>query len=169
LFSTPYEGKETSAGPWAASSATLLQGSSTSLPATLAHSYTPICTAGSSPCIYKGDVQDLPKGGQVEKARADAKEANSDGSLQGQTLSLSLATLVTPTTSTPVQDNISLIPPLVFHLASTHLAGTRSIKFTGRLRVLTGPKRRQVCQPTEGMRREWGSLALGLVYSHSRV
>jgi hypothetical protein len=29
--------------------------------------------------------------------------------------------LVTPTTSTPVQDNISLIPPLVFHLASTHL------------------------------------------------
>jgi hypothetical protein len=35
--------------------------------------------------------------------------------------SLSLATLVTPTTSTPVQDNISLILPLVFHLASTHL------------------------------------------------
>jgi hypothetical protein len=33
----------------------------------------------------------------------------------------SLAMLVTPTTSTPVQDNISLIPPLVFHLASTHL------------------------------------------------
>jgi hypothetical protein len=31
------------------------------------------------------------------------------------------AKLVTPTTSTPVQDNISLIPPLVFHLASTHL------------------------------------------------
>jgi hypothetical protein len=29
--------------------------------------------------------------------------------------------LVTPTTSTPVQDHISLIPPLVFHLASTHL------------------------------------------------
>jgi hypothetical protein len=36
-------------------------------------------------------------------------------------LSLSLAKLVTPTTSTPVQDNISLILPLVFHLASTHL------------------------------------------------
>jgi hypothetical protein len=33
----------------------------------------------------------------------------------------SLATLVTPTTSTPVQDDISLIPPLVFHIASTHL------------------------------------------------
>jgi hypothetical protein len=52
-------------------------------------------------------------------------EANSDSSPQGQPLSLSLsrslATLVTPTTSTPVQDNISLISPLVFHLASTHL------------------------------------------------
>jgi hypothetical protein len=35
--------------------------------------------------------------------------------------SLSCATLVTPTTSTPMQDNISLIVPLVFHLASTHL------------------------------------------------
>jgi hypothetical protein len=36
-------------------------------------------------------------------------------------LSRARATLVTPTTSTPVQDNISLILPLVFHLASTHL------------------------------------------------
>jgi hypothetical protein len=35
--------------------------------------------------------------------------------------SSSLTTLVTPTTSTPVQDNISLILSLVFHLASTHL------------------------------------------------
>jgi hypothetical protein len=56
-------------------------------------------------------------------------EANSDTSPQDRTLSLSLslslsrslATLVTPTTSTPVQDNISLTLPLVFHLASTHL------------------------------------------------
>jgi hypothetical protein len=32
-----------------------------------------------------------------------------------------LATLVTPTTSTLVQDNTRLIPPLVFHLAPTHL------------------------------------------------
>jgi hypothetical protein len=54
-------------------------------------------------------------------------EAYSDSSPQGRTLSFSisrsrsLATLVTPTASTPVQDNISLIPPLVFHLASTHL------------------------------------------------
>jgi hypothetical protein len=35
--------------------------------------------------------------------------------------SRSLAKLVTPTTSIPVQDNISLILPLVFHLALTHL------------------------------------------------
>jgi hypothetical protein len=33
----------------------------------------------------------------------------------------SLAKLVAPTTSTPVQDNISLILLLVFHLALTHL------------------------------------------------
>jgi hypothetical protein len=44
-------------------------------------------------------------------------EANSDSPPQGQTLSLSLslsrslATLVTPTTSTPMLDNISLIFP----------------------------------------------------------
>jgi hypothetical protein len=52
-------------------------------------------------------------------------EANSDSSPQGRTLSLSLshslATLVTPTTSTPVQDNKKPHSPLVFHLASTHL------------------------------------------------
>jgi hypothetical protein len=55
--------------------------------------------------------------------------ADETGSTQrhGPSLFLSLspslprATLVTPTTSTPVRDNISLILPLVFHLASTHL------------------------------------------------
>ena len=55
----------------------------------------------------------------------NAEEANSGSSPQGQALSLSrslsLSTLVTPTTSTPVQDNISLILPLVFHIESTHL------------------------------------------------
>ena len=64
----------------------------------------------------------------ARRRRAEAGkvgETNSDSSPQGRTLSLSLsrslATLVTPTTSTPVQDNISLILSLVFHLASTHL------------------------------------------------
>jgi hypothetical protein len=58
----------------------------------------------------------FPRGAEAE---ARTRGANSDGSLQGHTPSL--AKLVTPTTSTPVQDNTSLILPLVFHLASTHL------------------------------------------------
>jgi hypothetical protein len=39
------------------------QGTCTSLPDTLAHSYTPHCTPGLSPCIYKREVQGLPAGG----------------------------------------------------------------------------------------------------------
>jgi hypothetical protein len=39
------------------------QGSGTSLPDTLAHSYTPHCTLGLFPCIYKREVQGLPAGG----------------------------------------------------------------------------------------------------------
>jgi hypothetical protein len=39
------------------------QGSSTSLPDTLAPSYTPHCTPGPSPCIYKREVQGLHVGG----------------------------------------------------------------------------------------------------------
>jgi hypothetical protein len=101
--------------------------------AMLAHSYTPIVQLGHLLVSIKRDVQGLPKGGRREKAEKrrgrqsgrNVEEANSDSSPQGQALSLprslSLAMLVTPTTSTPVQDNISLILPLVFHLASTHL------------------------------------------------
>jgi hypothetical protein len=48
-------------GPGAAPPAMLLQGSSTSPSSTLAHSYTPICTAGSPPCTYKRRYQGLPK------------------------------------------------------------------------------------------------------------
>jgi hypothetical protein len=40
-------------GAGAAPLATLLQGSGTSPSSTLAHSYTPICTAGSPPCTYE--------------------------------------------------------------------------------------------------------------------
>jgi hypothetical protein len=62
-------------------------------------------------------------GGDVE-AGAGAR-GDTDTLTMGLSLSrsrpLPLATLVTPTTSTPVQDNISLIFALVFHLASTHL------------------------------------------------
>jgi hypothetical protein len=45
------------------------QGSGTSLPDTLAHSYTPHCTSGPSPCIYKREVQGLPGG--VARGRAN--------------------------------------------------------------------------------------------------
>jgi hypothetical protein len=117
----------------AAPPAALLQGSSTFPPATLAHSYTSIVHLDHLLVSIKGDVQGLLKGREAEKTSRgrqsgrNAEEANSDSSPQGQalplslSLALSLATLVTPTTSTPVQDNISLIPPLVFHLVSTHL------------------------------------------------
>jgi hypothetical protein len=54
----------------------------------------------------------------------------------------SLATLVTPTTSTPVQDNISLISLLCSILHQPIWAGARSNKFTGWLTDLAGPKRR---------------------------
>jgi hypothetical protein len=39
------------------------QGLGTSLPDTLAHSYTPHCTPGPSPCIYKREVQGPHAGG----------------------------------------------------------------------------------------------------------
>lgn len=129
-----YEGKETSAGPRAAPPATLLQGSSTSPPATLAYSYTPICTAGPSPCIYKrgcpgpSQREGGEKGGLTQTAHLKAKP--------------SLSKLVTPTTSTPVQDNISLIPLLCLISHQSIWAGTHSVRFTSRLRVLAGPKRR---------------------------
>jgi hypothetical protein len=49
--------------------------------------------------------------------------------------------------STSVQDNISLVSLLCSILHQPIWAGTRSDKFTGRLTVLAGPKRRQLaCQ-----------------------
>jgi hypothetical protein len=125
-------------------------------PATLAHSYTPIVQLGHFLVSIKGDVQGLPKArgtrqtSEGRQSRRDAVEANSDSSPQGRTLSLSLslshspATLVTPTTSTPVQDNISLIPLLCSILHQPIWVGTHSDKFTGRLTVLAGPKHRQL-------------------------
>jgi hypothetical protein len=56
----------------------------------------------------------------------------------------SLTTLVTPTTSTPVLDNISLISLLCSILHQPIWAGARSNKFTGRLTDLAGPKHRQI-------------------------
>jgi hypothetical protein len=62
----------------------------------------------------------------------------------------SLATLVTPATSTPVRDNISLISLLCSILHQPIWAGTRSNKFTGRLTVFAGPKRRQLARQVGG-------------------
>jgi hypothetical protein len=58
--------------------------------------------------------------------------------------SRSPTTLVTPTTSTLVRDNISLIPLLCSILHQPIWAGTRSNKFTSWLRALAGPKHRQL-------------------------
>jgi hypothetical protein len=131
----------------------------TSPPATLARSYTPIVQLDYLLASIKGDVQGLPRRGtertnvrrqasRGRQSRRDAVEVDSDSSPHGQTLSFSLsrsrslATLVTPTTSTPVQDNISLISLLCSILHQPIWEGTRSDKFTGRLTVLAGPKRR---------------------------
>jgi hypothetical protein len=89
------------------------QGLSISLPDTLAHCYTPHCTSGPFPCIYKREVQGLP----AEKRALAQRGRRADG----PALFFPLATLVTPTTSTLVQDNTRLVPPLVFHPAPTHL------------------------------------------------
>jgi hypothetical protein len=114
----------------------------------------PHCTAGYLLVSIKGDVQGLPKAGtrtyrrvnrrrhrhrgtgrakRGRQSRRNAEEANSDSSPQGQTLSLSLsrsrslATLVTPTTSTPVQDNIkphfaSCVPSCINPSGQRHAA-----------------------------------------------
>jgi hypothetical protein len=56
------------------------RGSGTSLPDTLAHSYTPYCTPGPSPCIYKREVQGLiagrSRGGRAnEQAHSLSRDA----------------------------------------------------------------------------------------------
>jgi hypothetical protein len=104
-------------GPGAAPPTTLLQGSSTSPPSTLVHSYTPICTAGSPPCTYKRRCP----GPSQEKALKAHPDGSTNINLLSTTLVLSrdlgsvpsLAKLVSPTTSTPVQDNISIILPML--------------------------------------------------------
>jgi hypothetical protein len=109
----------------AAPPAALLQGSSTSPSATLAHSYTPIVQLDHLLVSIKGDVQGLPRGTQASrKGRVGETRRRLTQTTQGRTLSLSLSRdACNPyyENPTPVQDNISLILPLVFHLASTHL------------------------------------------------
>jgi hypothetical protein len=70
----------------------------------------------------RGEQGEAGRVGETRRRLAQTAHLKAKPSLSlSLSLSRSLATLVTPTTSTPVQGNISLIPSLVFHLASTHL------------------------------------------------
>jgi hypothetical protein len=62
----------------------------------------------------------------------------------------SLATLVTPTMSTLVQDNTRLIPPLVFHLAPTHLGRDTHRKIYSSVQGPPGLKPRHHQSPKRG-------------------
>jgi hypothetical protein len=111
------------------------QGSSTSLPDTLAPSYTPHCTSGPSPCIYKREVQGLHREGRAGE-RADE-----------QAHPLSLASACNPYYERiPLaQDNTSRVPPPLCSVSRQPIwAGTRSDKFTHRSRDPPGSKRRQL-------------------------
>jgi hypothetical protein len=96
------------------------QGSGTSLPDTLAHSYTPHCTPGPSPCIYKREVQGLHAG----MSRLGTSK---------RTGSLSLANACNSYCEhTPlVQDNTSHVFPLCSISRQPIGAVARSDKFTG--------------------------------------
>jgi hypothetical protein len=72
------------------------QGLGISLSDTLAHSYTPHCTTGPSPCVYKREVQGHPGGGF---ARGRSGRTGSLSISLSLSLSLSRDVLVTPTTS----------------------------------------------------------------------
>jgi hypothetical protein len=97
------------------------QGSGTSLPDTLAPSYTLHCTSGPSPCIYKREVQGLPGGGFARRDELTNR------------LPLSRATLVTPITSGTPRRGIIQSPPFLCSISHQPIwAGTRSDKFTGR-------------------------------------
>jgi hypothetical protein len=112
------------------------QGSGTSLPDTLAHSYTPHCTPGPSPCIYKREVQGLHAEGRAgERANEQAH-------------SLSLANACNPYYEcTPlVRDNTSRVSLLCSILRQSIWAGTRNDKFTRRSRDPPGSKHRQLAR-----------------------
>jgi hypothetical protein len=99
------------------------QGSGTSLLDTLAYSYTPHCTPGPSPCIYKREVQGLP-----------ARGSRGGTSKRTGSLSLSLSrTLVTPTASTPrCEITRAVFSPCVPSCANPSGQGHVAINFTGR-------------------------------------
>jgi hypothetical protein len=111
------------------------QGSSTSLPDTLAHSYTPHCTPGPSPCIYKREVQGL---------HARGRGVTRENELTNR-LTLSLANACNPYYEhTPLaRGNTSHVFPLVFHLAPTHLGWDAQRQIYSSVQGPPGSKRRQ--------------------------
>jgi hypothetical protein len=150
MATTPHEqGSNTS--PTATSACTW--GSGSSLLDMLAHCYTPRCTPGPSPYVYKRKVQGPRKKGGRAGERADA---------QSHALSLSPSrTLVTPyckcirpgRRTTRGRGFPSLVFPLVLRLTPTHLGWDTQRQFTRRSRDPPGSKRRQgatVGTPNQG-------------------
>jgi hypothetical protein len=121
------------------------QGSGTSLPDTLAHSYTPYCTPGPSPCIYKREVQGF-------HARGVARGNELTNRLS---LSLSLSNACNPYYEhTPlVRDNTSRVSPLCSISRQPIWAGARSDKFTRRSRDPPGSETPKVGAPGRGLLR----------------
>jgi hypothetical protein len=118
LGTSPTAALSRTQGSGTSSTATLActQGLGTSLPDTLAHSYTPHCTSGPSPCIYKREVQGLPAGGRAGTSKRT-------GSLSRDACN--------PYYEHPRCEIIHY--PLCFILRQPIWAGARSDNFTGRL------------------------------------
>jgi hypothetical protein len=125
----------------------------------VAHSYTSIVQLGHLLMSIKGDVQEHRRErGESGRGGVDARQRDGRRRAGPDPLSLSLAlsyslsrshslaTLVTPTTSTLVQDNTRLIFPLCSISHQPIWAGTRSDKFTTRSRDPPDPKRRQLAR-----------------------
>jgi hypothetical protein len=123
----------------------------------IAHSYTSIVQLGRILMTIKGDVQEHRGGGTNVRGYEYTNAQQRDGRRRAGPVPLSLslalvfalsphplATLVTPTTSTMVQDNTSLIPPLCSISHQPIWVGARSDKFTSRSRDPPGPKHRQI-------------------------
>jgi hypothetical protein len=120
-------------------------GSGSPLLDTLAHCYTPRCTPGPSPYVYKRKVQ-----GPCTKKVA----AREDGLTHRLSLSFSLANACNPLLQAHppwVQDNTRprfplLFSPLCLRLAPTHLRWDTQRQFTRRSRDPPGSKRRELAR-----------------------
>jgi hypothetical protein len=121
------------------------QGSGTSLPDTLAHSYTPHCTPGPSPCIYKREVQGLHAGGR----RVARENELTNG------LTLSLVNACNPYYEHTPWRGITRAArfPLLFHLAPTHLGWDAQRQIYSSVQGPRGVKTSTVGAPGRGLLR----------------